>query len=702
MADWKKFELSDDLLDSAESASQIKDSLEAISSAIDSIKPVLNVLSTFLSGTPDPKLAAVKSILNQFQNALDNLRQSGLFALFMVPENINDLAQNYRGGYDEFEQRFVNSLLDTQDSERPQFTNGSIGAVLFFIRSENPSDVLQQNNNFLEFFDRETQKYPSPINLQVVPATQNGAPIDRSLIAAFQGKEQPENLILQWEEPRVANDVLLDLFANNKFYIEVAEDGRGSRIKEDKVERSRENPLEKEMRKGGNSPRLGRYVERPDSDAPIRVWKPLNPSDPFIQPSQAQENFRTNFLAGSYGYLLDNVSKGIENGKYYRVSSVPNDVDLGEVQGHKVLKKNGRIFRDSNTSSPVFGAIPDVSYDFDLPTAILNVFRAGYILRLDERLRENNDALAGNAQLERMLPQTILGIEGTEVYEFQDDNLFRGVRYFSEPLFEKDILDFNESRSQIKSDLVQNPSTFDPFGGVDEFLEPRTGLPANDRFRLAIDRLVQQKVEKLIPIISKNDELFEVFQSAYQANQSDIEDLLTSETPLSELLDEDLRGTVATLLRLTEGNVRQGTPPNWESVNLVEDLLPQVDELFEDLFNTISAFEETLTNASGELQSSIEGIQDRLDKITAIISKIEGVIESLEQIQGLLKNEVAFLYIPPQPGGTSNFIQEVYNSQDKPDSGPQDYFSGAAFAIGGQNPAEFKPAQKAIEFLFDN
>jgi hypothetical protein len=703
MAEWEEFDLSDAIENSASAGATIGEILQALSSIVDSVSSVLEILKNFMVIEPDPQLAAVKAILNQVKQTINNLKNTGVYALFLTPDSLDDLAENYQGGYEEFEQLFVQSMFDVEDSERPQIgENGHLGGLTFFISARILPKLLDKIEKIAAVMGGSSidpPPYPTPTNFRALPANDNGVPMERAFLDAFSGEEKPEGILLEWQEPRFADDVFLDVFSQSKFYIEVAKQIDGEGLLKDQVPTDRENPLERRQRKEGNTPNLGRSVQTPNGSE-RRVWRPLDESDPFIDSDDtSSENTRLNFLAGSYSHYLDDIEKGIENGKFYRISSVPLDVELEKEEGSYVLKRSGVIY-EASPSSPIFGALPDINYDFDLPSALLNVYRAGYILRMDREVQLSDESrLTGSNFLERPLPKAVLeDLNG----KYQSPR--EVIPYFNISMFNSidSIMGFDESIRAVKGDLVVDPLKFDAFGGADEFVSPRESLEDNERFRIAVDRLAEQRVDKLVPIISNNDHLFQAFQDRYRAVESDIEAFLSSPVSLSgEFLNNSgIRQDIAYLLRIAEGNVEQGAPPNWEELNIVEDLFPDIKELFDLIEGELRSLESALQNSIDEITESVEGIRERLEKLTSIIDSIEDLIEFLKQIQ-LILDEVKMLWIPPKRGGSAGFVDQFTSAKDKPTTRDSDWFSGIVLAVGGQDPTgSWKGASQAIKTLF--
>jgi hypothetical protein len=699
MADWEGFDLSQIIENSATSGLKIGDTIKATAQTIETVSSILDILKTFFQATSDPRLAAVKGILNQLQQTLDNLQNSGVYALFMSPNSLDDLAENYQGGYGKFEAEFLNSLYDTQDSQRPQIDqSGSLGGLFLYVGAGTGRELLSKLNNLAQAFSRSFKiSYPAPVNFQIHPANAEGVPQDKALIDAFVGDDEPDSLAFEWEEPRAANDVFLDLFADNKFYIEKSRVLQGDPIKNDEVPKDRENPLEKRARKDGDALQLTGSKSDRTSGAELRVWEPLDENDPFVLPNEnTGPGISNNSLAGTYSYHLEDVDKGIENGRYYRVRSVPDDVILDEIEGKKTLVRNGLPYEGSYPCVPKWGALPDVDYDFDLPTALVNIYRVAYAFRMDRAIYDDQgQLLTGSSTLERPIPPAVFQRESyvgqtVGTYDFQDrDGFSESVFWLKRGMFPAgNVSDFDKTNRELKEDLLVDPAKFDAFGGVDEFVAPSANLDINERFRLSADRLVEERVEKLVPIISENDTLFQLFQQTYQGIESDLDQIMRDGLTEGEFLGSDIRGEIATLLRIMERNTEQGVPPNWESINF-----------FDELFGIASTIDGSLQGVLDDITESIDGIQDRLEKLTAIIAVIEDLIDFLNQLKSILDIDVKVLWVPPKSGGTGYFVQEFLDAGDKPDTESNDFYSAIVLAMGGQSPADFEAQAKAIKLL---
>jgi hypothetical protein len=704
MADWQQLDLGFEAVLSPLSTG-ISGSVGGLAGILQTGIAVLDVLSSFLVVNSSPLLGAVETLRAEILNLLQDLGETGVYGLFLVPETLEEYVQ-YRGGYGKFQQLFLESLNDVDDLERPQFpSTAALGGVILYLSSEDPLDLLLNGAELFEFFSRPFPLgLPAPVNLTASPVFNDGqGNVSRiKIIDTFTGNtSQPNALLFEWQEPRVARDVFFDFFRSTKFILERSKSREGTLILKPSEDESptRVTPLDKRVSREGRA----KSASEPLLDAkgrPVYYWEPVDPSDPFIEAADLLDdtsdvtNF--NFIAGSYAFVLD-VPPGIDNGYYYRVRAVPQDATLDTVQGrvftpegeedrsYFVLKRNGEILSSDTApaSAPVKGFIPEVDTTFDLPSALLNVYRAAYKLRFDtDVFNTSGDLAIGSSSITPTLPESLFrSLRQTLVYE-QGDN--PDVLYFPEPLFEtSDITTYTTSAGSLENNLVADAAEFDPFGGIDEFIQPRLSLTDSERVLLAIDRVAIPQVQSITPIVANNEGLFEVFRQLYTANQVSIEGVLESEVPLFLFNGDDaqVRGEVFSLLQLVNGFSRTGAPPNWQSVKVLDDLFPDASEAVDRLFNLITSFEALLQDATTELQGTIQGIQDRLTTLTALLDRIDTLITSLNAIL-TLDFDINLLYIPPAAGGNARVITEVLTATNPPDSDPNDYFLAIAL-LGG-------------------
>lgn len=725
MAEWKDVEIG--FGDSIEPISDaLSSTIGTLVSVVEVGVSVLEVLSSFLVVSGNPISAAMQLLLSEIQTILADLEQTGVHGLFMVPTSHEELVQ-HKGGYGKFEQMFLNSIHDIEDPERPQIaSSGFMGGLFLILTAPNPSDFIKSFMRLYRYFDRRFDvRYPAPVGVKIRQADEFGIPLENIFWLWDDDLDNAETLRLEWQEPRVANDILLDFYGNNKFYIERSKSREGKLQLKSKTPRNKQTPLDKKREADGKTKKLYEAALDEFND-PIFYWEPVDPDDPFVDVSDTLDiaNNRVNFLSGSYAYILEDVEKGSENGYYYRVRSVPSDTTLKkkavaaeDAQGNYLdstevyeLQLDGKsIGKYAEPNPPVFGYIPDVDPDFDLPTALLNVYRAAYLLRFDTDYRDNlgdsvKPSILKNPLNEKLYPR----LEETEIYEYQEQDpdgtlVDRGLFYWGGTLFENraSVMTHMEAKQELKKDLFVDPASFDPFGGADEFMLPRLDQPDRELLRNAIDRKAANSIKKLVALITANESLYDTFQQLYTSAEDDILELLTSGVTLIDIIEAtDKRSTIYTLLQLV-GDPRPGAPPNWESLRLLEDLFPFANEIANKLFDSISALNNMLLDTLAELEGTLDAARDRLAAITAILDTIEDLLVILEELAALNVGMYA-LHIPPTSGGTPKFISEFINAANPPDTENSDFVGGVVLAYGGAGKSDIEGIANAFKLIFGN
>lgn len=704
MADWQQLDLGFEAVLTPFSEG-ISGTVGGLAGILQAGIAILDVLSSFLIISSSPLLAAVEALRAEILNLLQDLSETGVYGLFLVPETLEEYVQ-YRGGYGKFQQLFLESLNDIDDLDRPQFPSTAVlGGVILYISSEDPLDLILNGAELFNFFARPFPLgLPAPVNLTATPVFRDGLAntIQVNILDTFSGTTpQPNALLFEWQEPRVDRDVFFNFFSSSKFILERSKSREGTLILQpsDQKAPTKVTPLDKRISAQGRAQSASEPL-LDEKGRPVYYWEPFNANDPFIEAGDLFEdtsgvtNF--NFIAGSYAFLAD-VPVGIDNAFYYRVRAVPQDATLEQVQGrvftpegevdapYFVLKRGDDILSSDTApaSAPVKGFLPNVDTTFDLPTALLNLYRAAYKLRFDTDVFDTNGNLAvGSSSVEPALPGSLFtSITADVVYE-QGDN--PDVSYFPPSLFgEADSNTYNEAQSDINNDLVADAADFDPFGGIDEFILPRLSLQDFQRVLLAIDRVAIPQVQQVTPILANNEGLFDVFRQLYTANEVAIQEIISDDTPLNVFNGDTpaSRSAVFTVLQLVNGFVSTGAPPNWESVKILDDIFPDAGDAVNRLFNLITSFEALLQDATSELQGTIQGIEDRLAVLTSLLDQIDALIASLSAILAL-DFDVNLLYIPPAVGGNARVISEVLTATNPPDTDPNDYFLAIAL-LGG-------------------
>ena len=136
MADWETFDLSD-VLPGADELEELQTAVDTLVALGDVAIAVLEVLRAFLVGIPNPLSPILSVLLNELQQVIDNLRETGAFGLYLFPTTLEEI-EFYKGGYFKFRQLFLQSLYDVEDPNRPQVgASGTLGA--FFILANRAS-----------------------------------------------------------------------------------------------------------------------------------------------------------------------------------------------------------------------------------------------------------------------------------------------------------------------------------------------------------------------------------------------------------------------------------------------------------------------------------------------------------------------------------------------------------------------------------
>jgi hypothetical protein len=723
MADWQTFDLGD-VLQGTEYLDKVQDVADLLISVGNVATSVLELLKVFMISVPNPIEPAVQLLLSEIETVLENLESSEANGLFLIPTSLEELHQ-YQGGYPKFRTLFMQSLYDMEDPNRPQIgSDGYLGALFLLVTKDNVADFIRQiiSLQYLTQIDMEI-RYPPPINVEAVPADSDGDPVE-SMINLFSEDDELTTILLSWEEPKFTQSLFYDIFADNKFYIERSKSREGKLLTRQKTKVTQKDPLRKRTEKEGDAqgveePLLNRKGE------PVSVWEPLDEDNPFVSLGDGNDDVTANWIAGSYSYVVKDVEKGVENGYYYRIRSVPEEVTLEErtLGGETVhtLILNGQEYTESDPSVPVFGSLPDVDTTFDMPTALLNVYRAAYMLRFDADTYDDQGTLMiGSSSLEEGVPQYLLEQEtqipeGTSSMTLQQiasamvpgfdplDGDEDSVRFFAGPLFEEEVESYEMSKwwvASVGSITASDDLENDPFSGARELFAQKFGLSTREQFRIWVDKMAIKKIKKILPIIMQNDSLFEMVKSFYTTAEPVILPLL-EEGDFSGVFmtDIDLRTKVHQVIQMVDRHETQGIPPNWQAIRPLEDLIPEASSVLDRLFKMMSAFEQTFADFNASIDSTLEALRGRLDLLNDIIDVLDGIVAFFESLS-VLDFSISTLFIPPAVGGVPYLTNEFMAAQNTPDTNPDDFTAGIVLAFGGPGEDDYKGPLNAVKFIF--
>lgn len=721
-AEWKGFSLGvKPFVDPI--AGALASGLGSLVALIEVAVAVLDALASLMVVSGNPLSAIFRALLAEIQALIDNLQHSGVYGLFVIPREWGEIPE-YKGGYLGFERTFINSFYDLSDPERPQIpASGDMGGIIFVLSAPNPAEFLRKIDKLLKFIKMPVDlKYPAPVGVRMRVSNSFGVPIEDAFWA-WDKDAIANSLRLEWQEPRASRDVLVDIFAHSKFYIEKSKTRQGLLGVRRVQEHGKKTPLDKMAEDKNPLYEVARYPDKGGS--PITYWEPALPAgQEFVEMGDLLDfsQNRLNFITGSYTYVFQNVKKGTEHGYYYRVRCVPSQTKLvkrratviagpaGEVQeGVEVyeLQLDGKPSAHlSPPSAIVYGVIPDVDPDFDLPTALLNTYRIAYLLRMDTSVdhpRTGVPALGSGLLKDDPLHGSLFTQSNVKsVYETIWNKDGSEVHFVSVPL--KEGLDeartYADAKHNLGKSLAADPLSFDPFGGADEFLLPRADLSAAQALIRAIDRKVDNKIKMLLPKMLGSDSLREGFQGAYRQYEAEILRVMgdTGVTTADLVGDTPLRQHVFELLQIT-GNPVAGTPPNWESIKVFEDLLPAVHDVLGQLYGSIAALDRMMADTLAELRASVEAAKDRLYTLTAMLSKIEMLIAILDELAKLDIN-MSMLWIPPAGGGTPAFIKAFQAAGRKPDIPYNHFTGGMALCFGGEMGSSTIALKNLFQFTF--
>lgn len=718
MADWQTFDLSEILPEEVGTALEgVQNVSNVITTLGNTASTILNVLKVFLTDLPHPGAALAQTLLAELQTIIDNLQDTGAQGLFLIPGNIEQLEQ-YRGGYPRFRQMVLQSLYDVEDPNRPQVgPDGVLGAFFLLFTAPDVSELIYYAltlENLIGIARSETElKYPAPASVTIQPANEEGQ-VPGSMLTLFTDSMDLTTLVLSWEEPKYKQHIFYDIFARNKFYIERSRSREGTLLTREKTRGSLRNPLLPEEPQT-EEPVLDR------SGNPIFVWEPVNPDDPFLE--MEDEDLSTNFIAGTYSYIIRDLEKGIENGYYYRIRSVPKDTTIRELRKDPndpdeeplyLLELDDQTFLGSSPSVPVFGHLPDVNTSFDLPTALLNVYRAAYRLRFDVDVYAGNGTLQiGSSSLEPLIPEHIEQDAGLEevhggflsaIQAINEDAV--DTLYSREGLFEstEDIVGYAPSTRFVTTKGLITSSTAledDPFSGARELFSEKMNLSEMEAFRIWVDKVALDKVNSLVPVLVQNDSLLELVEELYLDAEEDILQAIAEEDlgdPPLLLFNDQLRTSVHLLIQTVDRHASQGTPPNWKSVRIFKDIWPEADMILDRLYDLINALASSFGTATSSIEGTIEGLQRRLLVLDEIVNFLDDVIAFYARLENVPLASI--LFVPPAVGGVPYLVRELLEAGNPPPAGPGDFFAGVVLTIGGAGPQDVLATRNAIQFVF--
>jgi len=273
--------------------------------------------------------------------------------------------------------------------------------------------------------------------------------------------------------------------------------------------------------------------------------------------------------------------------------------------------------------------------------------------------------------------------------------------FFEGPLFPDGVIPgYAESRRMATLQGAVASSTIleeDPFAGASELFGAGFELTPADQIRLWIDQQAFRRIDSLLPLIIQNETLGEMLKFFYLDLEPDLLELFTGDVG-AVLTDQALRTKVLLILNAFDGFVRQGQPPNWQSLKILRDIIPEGSSLVDNLFRMMKSLEGAFEGVTGAFESTIEGLQDRLAILNAIVDFLDQILAFYSSL-AILDN-ISMLYIPPDVGGNAYIAREFLRAGNVPDSGPSHFSSGVALVFGGAGPADITDTTAVLQLIF--
>jgi len=129
---------------------------------------------------------------------------------------------------------------------------------------------------------------------------------------------------------------------------------------------------------------------------------------------------------------------------------------------------------------------------------------------------------------------------------------------------------------------------------------------------------------------------------------------------------------------------RIGTIPNWDRVS-VQDIFPFIKDISQLIKSAIDALVEAV-------RSAVDAVIDFIDAISTKIAQLQKIIDALndflDTINELFVGQLFVLRVPPEPGGTTKFINTFQTATAGPSSDNLGITFGLVFLVGGPSAAD--------------
>ena len=693
MADWKSLQIEipgKDLLE------PVRGALEGLLILLETLKAILDTIKVFLIDFGNPIRALVEALIGLIEELLLSLKATGAFALFHVPNPLEDPNFENHRGFDAFTEVFKQSLYDAKDFNRPQPRPGSTtgGFVLLLVAADAPFTLIGKIKQLMEFFNRDfsSPRYESPQNLKAAPLGPGGDPI---LSVADVFSKSPTSLGLTWDLPtssetpdlgfsdvisRVANEFVPPNFLIEKSTginptaelldaSELLVAGKAGRV---------EQGLEKRVA-GTTSTAIQRVPLRDTYDDLVIKFTECIVVDTTITGVVGQ--------LGRMRYVDDDVEPG--KTYYYRVRAFSGSLDItgdGQINFAAAKAKGGKaepkVSWPSSSQDPEAICVvgrpssivsvtmpPDLgdAATFDVVGNLRRVFQAAFTCDFHRQIQP--PALVGEGSLTKLAGpsagfsseavfKSISGAPGSTTaaklssltsvgrVEFPWEN--RGVRRQAARL--ADALG--------SAFLEAGGSTLESFRTL---LQAPSGVLSSSNLAGALEKLTSTTAADL--------EQATTFLAAYE--------------------DEPFRQSLLEVVTLLKGLTGGGIPPDWVSVSPLRDIVPWSGEIIYTLLDKIQALVDAFNGVMSELNDFISLLSRKIDTLERLLEQLISVLDVIESLQ-----IGAFVLVVPEIQGTvDDWAAQVDEAGGTvPPSGPGGYSAGVALAYVGPNIAAIKSA----------
>lgn len=686
MADWRSLQIEvpgKDLLEPARAA------LEGLLMLLDVLKALLDTVKVFLVDFGNPVRALVEALISLIEEIFLSLKATGAYALFHVPNPLEDTNLDNHKGFDAFTNVFKASLFDARDSNRPQPRSGSTkgGFVLLLVAADAPYTLYGRVRQLLRFFNRDfiSPRYESPQNFKVAPLGPGGDPL-LSVLDVF--TVNPDRIGLTWDLPSSSetpdagfNDVISRVaheFVPPKYLIEKSEGiDPGAELvdvanlRDPTVAGKVEQRIEKAVAGAASMVTSRSLLCDSYGDVVVKFTKHV-----VVDPGL----FALTGYAGRMRYIDEDVKRDVTY--YYRVRAFSGDLDInpsGQINFAYPKAADGK--QDPVVVWPSASSSPDATCVVGRPSAIVavrlpplrtaggtfdvmgnlrRVFLAGFTCDFHREPEPSNPV--GQGSMSKM---------AGPVASYSSEAFLDRIRRASGNTTRDrvasllSIVPVIEYPWQNRGIRRQAARLADAVGAA--FLE--AGGDALESFRALLEAnavlgkpTLEAALAELTSADSSELRAGELFEKAY------------GDTAFREVLL-----SVVGLLRSFTGG---GVSPDWISVSPLRDIVPWSGEILYTLLDKIQALVDAFGGVVAELRDFISLLQRKIDTLERVLEQLISVLDFVESLQ----IGAYVLFVPQIDGTAQDWVREVDTAGGTvPPTGPGGYSAGVALAYVGPN-----------------